>query len=96
MIISFKDKGTRDIAYREDSKESRRILPNYLHNKARKWLAVLDATSLLGSLNCPGLRLEKLSGDKKGLWSIRINDQYRICFEWKEGNVYGVQIIDYH
>jgi toxin HigB-1 len=96
MIVSFKNKGSKDIAYNNESKEAGRLLPLYLHTKTQRWLAILDATSSLDSLANPGLRLEKLSGDKKGLWSIRINNQYRICFSWKDGNCYGVEIIDYH
>jgi proteic killer suppression protein len=44
----------------------------------------------------PGNRLEKLKGNREGLWSLRINDQWRICFEWKDGDAYEVQIVDYH
>ena len=44
----------------------------------------------------PGNRLEKLSGDRKGQYSIRINDQWRVCFEWHGGNAWGVEIVDYH
>ena len=47
-------------------------------------------------LSLPGLRLEKLSGDREGQYSIRINDQYRICFEWRDDGAYDVEITDYH
>ena len=50
----------------------------------------------LMDLSIASMRLEKLSGDRKGQYSIRINDQYRICFEWRSGNAYEVEIVDYH
>jgi len=58
---------------------------------------MLDAAERLEDLRVsPGNRLEKLSGDRQGQYSIRINDQWRICFEWREGNAYEVEIVDYH
>ena len=60
-------------------------------------LEVLDAAEVLSDLRVPpGNRLEKLSGDRKGQHSIRINDQWRICFIWKQENAYEVEIVDYH
>jgi toxin HigB-1 len=60
-------------------------------------LAMLDVAATLDDLRVPpGNRLEKLSGDRKGQHSIRINDQYRICFVWRDGNVHEVAITDYH
>ena len=60
-------------------------------------LAMLDAAARLDDLTVPpGNRLEKLKGDRAGRHSIRINDQYRICFRWHDGNVYEVEITDYH
>ena len=44
----------------------------------------------------PANRLERLKGDRKGEWSLRINSQYRVCFEWKDGDAYNVEIVDYH
>ena len=56
-----------------------------------------DAAGALGDLALPpGNRLERLKGSREGQYSIRINDQYRVCFEWHEGNAYGVEITDYH
>jgi proteic killer suppression protein len=49
-----------------------------------------------GDLSLPGLRLEKLAGDRAGQYSIRINDQFRICFNWRDGDAYDVEITDYH
>ncbi len=63
---------------------------------ARVRLAVLDSSTSLGDLTLPGLRLEALKGDRKGQYSIRINDRYRICFEWKDNDAYAVEIVDYH
>jgi toxin HigB-1 len=63
----------------------------------RRKLAMLDAVAKLEDLRVPpGNRLERLAGDRKGQHSIRINDQYRICFAWREGNVHDVEITDYH
>lgn len=65
--------------------------------QARRKLLMLNAASALHDLESPpGNRLEKLSGDRKGQYSIRINDQWRICFEWKDGNPQNVEIVDYH
>ncbi len=57
---------------------------------------MLRAATKLTDLNLPGLRLEKLLGNRKGQYSIRINDQYRICFEWREDGAYEVEVTDYH
>ena len=60
-------------------------------------LEILDSANVLQDLTVPpGNRLEKLSGDRKGQNSIRINQQWRICFVWQNGNVYEVEIVDYH
>ena len=59
-------------------------------------LELLDAATSLRDLNLPGLRLEALKGDRKGQHSIRINDQFRICFEWRDGDAHNVEIVDYH
>jgi proteic killer suppression protein len=60
-------------------------------------LAMLDVAAKLEDLLVPrGNRLEKLAGDRKGRYSIRVNDQYRICFVWREGNIHDVEITDYH
>jgi proteic killer suppression protein len=58
---------------------------------------MLDAATNLEDLTSPpGNRLEKLSGDRAGTWSIRVNRQWRICFEWRNGDAYNVEIVDYH
>ena len=96
-ILNFKTKGTEDINYSRITKEALRILPRELHLKARIKLARLGAvTSMQDLLEIRGNRFEKLSGDRKGQFSIRINDQYRICFKWEKENAIDVEIIDYH
>jgi proteic killer suppression protein len=93
MIKTFHDKETEKIFARQFSKR----LPPNLQQLAWRKLAILNATDRLPDLRVPpGNRLEKLSGDRAGQYSIRINDQWRICFEWREGNVYEVEITDNH
>jgi proteic killer suppression protein len=68
-----------------------------IHKSALKKLQMLNAAVALGDLAIsPGNRLERLKGDRQGQHSIRINDQYRICFQWRTGNAYDVEITDYH
>ena len=67
-----------------------------IEDAARIKLLLLDAATSLRDLSLPGLRLEKLAGDRKGEYSIRINDRYRICFVWRDGNPHAVEITDYH
>lgn len=96
-IQSYRDEGTRDIAESVNSKAARRTLPVHLHQSARRRLAALDAmTSLTDLMLFSGWRLEQLKGDRTGQISIRINDQYRICFEWNGTDVQNVEITDYH
>lgn len=72
-------------------------LPQDMQRVAQRKLKQLSAAATLDFLRVPpGNRLEQLSGDRKGQWSIRINDQWRICFLWKEGNAFDVEITDYH
>ncbi len=67
-----------------------------IERAARIRLELLDAATSLRDLELPGLRLEALKGDRKGQHSIRINDQFRICFEWRDGDAHNVEIVDYH
>jgi proteic killer suppression protein len=93
MIKSFRDKETEMLFLRHFS----RRFPPSLHRIAWRKLAILDATERLDDLRVPpGNHLEKLSGDRAGQHSIRINDQWRICFRWTDGNAYDVEITDYH
>ena len=91
MIRSCRDKDTQRLLERKFSKKLQAI-----ERMARVRLELLDAATSLGDLNLPGLRLETLKGDRKGQHSIRINDQYRICFEWRDSDAYHVEIVDYH
>jgi toxin HigB-1 len=75
---------------------SRRLPPGIQRGARRKLLALHAATDLRQLLVPPGNRLEALKGARRGQHSIRVNDQWRICFRWSEGNAYEVEIIDYH
>ncbi len=93
MIKTFRDAETERLWKHE---RSRRI-PASILKTALKKLQMLNAAAALGDLVMPpGNRLERLKGDREGQHSIRINDQYRICFEWRESNAYNVEIADYH
>jgi len=96
-IKSYKNSETRDIAESVASKTSRRLLPVELHSAARRRLATLDAMTSLSELAIfRGWRLELLKGDRMGQYSIRINDQYRICFSWDGIDAENVEVTDYH
>jgi proteic killer suppression protein len=93
VIRSFRDKDTERVFYRLPT----RRFPATIIRAARRKLLILDAAESLADLRSPpGNRLEKLSGDRKGQHSIRINQRWRICFRWREGDAYEVEIIDYH
>ena len=96
-IVNFKNKGTEDINYGRNSKEALKTLPKELHRKAQIKIARLGAvTSMQDLREIRGNRFEALKGDRKGQCSNRINEQYRICFKWKNENALDVEIIDYH
>lgn len=93
MIASFRDKKTEELW---QSGKSRR-LPADLERRAFKKLALLNAAVTLDNLKVPpGNHLEALRGNRAGQHSIRINDQYRVCFVWRHGNAFEVEIVDYH
>ncbi len=93
MIRSFKDNETEKIYNREFSNR----LPHTIQRMAMKKLWMLDAAPDLNSLRVPpGNHLETLKGDRNGQLSIRINEQWRICFNWADNNAYDVEIVDYH
>jgi toxin HigB-1 len=93
VIKSFKDEETEKIFRRERSKR----LPTDIQDTAYRKLAMIHSANKIIDLRAlPGNRLEKLGGDRAGQWSIRINDQWRICFEWQNGDAYNVEITDYH
>jgi proteic killer suppression protein len=96
-IKNFFDKTTEGICHGRVSKSSRKRLPVELHQKARIRLATLAAAVSLNDLSeIRSNRLESLKGDRKGQFSIRINDQYRICFRWQDNEAVDVEIVDYH
>jgi len=93
MIKSFRDRDTERLFKRERV----RRLPTRLHRAALRKLLILDAAERLQDLRVPPAnRLEKLKGDRAGQHSIRINDQWRICFRWRDGDAHDVEIADYH
>ena len=93
MIQSFADRDTARLFARE---RVRRFPSELLRVMLRK-LVALDAAETLDDLRVPpGNRLERLHGDRDGQHSIRINDQWRVCFRWKDGNAHDVEIVDYH
>ena len=97
MIQSFKNIGTEDIFNGKQTKAARQTCPESLWRIAGRKLDQLDSvTSLRELLIPPGNRFEKLGGDRKGEYSIRINDQYRVCFVWTEAGPDQVEIVDYH
>ena len=92
MIKSFRD---RDAERLFDDESSRRY--QGIETSARRKLEMLDAAETLDDLRqVPGNRLERLKGDRAGQYSIRINDQWRLCFRWDDGNAWDVEIADYH
>ncbi len=93
MIKSFGDRDTERLFGREPV---RRLPASLLRTMLRK-LVALDAAEALQDLRIPsGNRLEKLKGRRSGQYSIRINDQWRVCFGWKDGDAHDVEIVDYH
>jgi proteic killer suppression protein len=93
MIGSFRDKETEEL-WRTGKC---RRLPSDLQRRAFKKLAILNAAVALDNLSVPpGNQLEALRGDRAGQNSIRVNDQYRVCFVWRSGNAFDVEIVDYH
>lgn len=93
MILSFACKQTEKLYHGRFAKK----LPPNLQRSAQRKLSQLNATATLDFLRVPpGNRLEQLSGKRAGQWSIRINDKWRICFCWSDGNVQNVEIVDYH
>ena len=93
VIKTFKDDLTQKIYQRQPSRK----LPHELQQVAlRKLRMINNATSINDLRVPPANRLEKLGGDRGGQWSIRINDQWRICFEWQKSDAYNIEIVDYH
>jgi proteic killer suppression protein len=97
VIRSFGDRGTEDLFDGADTPAARRACPRDVWPVARRKLDQINRVRDLIDLAVPpGNRLERLRGDRSGQHSIRINDQYRICFRWEAGDAYEVEITDYH
>jgi toxin HigB-1 len=97
MILTFRDKGTEDVFNGKASKVARRVCPPDAQRRARSKLFLLDDAERVSDLRIPpSNHLEALKGDRKGQHSIRINQQYRLCFEWTEAGARNVEIVDYH
>ena len=97
MIRSFRDSATEDLFNGSASKAARQCLPQQLWRVAARRLDALDQAEALEDLRVPpGNRLEALKGDRQGQHSIRINDQYRICFVWTPAGPENVEVVDYH
>lgn len=93
MIRSFADKRTAAVF----AGHTVRGLPHQMQRRARAKLLMIDAAQLLGDLRAPpGNRLKALKGDRRGQHSIRVNDRWRICFRWSDGEAWDVKITDYH
>ncbi len=93
MIKSFADREAQKIFYLERSTK----LPPDIRRTIMRKLSIIDAATNINDLRIPpGNHLEKLSGNRAEQYSIRINDQWRICFTWKENNAYNIEITDYH
>jgi proteic killer suppression protein len=93
VIKTFKDAETQKIYQRERSRK----LPSDIQQTALRKLRMINNAININDLRIPPAnRLEKMSGDREGQYSIRINDQWRICFEWKNGDAFNVEITDYH
>jgi toxin HigB-1 len=93
MIRSFRDRE----AERLFNRERRTKFASTLRQPALRKLLLLDAAETLDDVRVPpGNRLEKLAGDREGQYSIRINDKWRVCFRWDDGEAHDVEIVDYH
>jgi toxin HigB-1 len=93
VIGSFKDKETEAVFQRQFTRK----LPNDIQRPALRKLVMIDSATDLRDLQIPPAnRLEALSGNRKGQHSIRINQQWRVCFRWDKGNAWDVEIVDYH
>ncbi|HEY0439451.1 MAG TPA: type II toxin-antitoxin system RelE/ParE family toxin [Xanthobacteraceae bacterium] len=93
MIKSFASKETEDLFH---GRSCRRV-PSDVQRRALQKLVTIHAGGSLDEVGrIPGNRLEKLKGDRAGQYSVRVNDQWRICFAWRDGNAYQVELADYH
>lgn len=97
MIQSFRNSGTEDIFNGRNSKAARDTCPQQLWKLATRKLDQIDSAANLNDLKVPpGNRLEALKGDRSGQYSIRINEKFRVCFQWTDQGAANVEIVDYH
>ena len=97
VIQSFRDQGTEDVYNGRETRAAARACASQVWPVARRKLDQINRVRDLRDLTIPpGNRLERLRGDRAGQHSIRVNDQYRICFRWDTGDAYDVEITDYH
>lgn len=97
MIVYFRTKGTEDIFNGENTKEARKTCPRFLWKIAARKLDQLDSVIMLNELRIPPANnLERLKREREGQYSIRINEQFRICFLWTSSGPTEVEIVDYH
>ncbi len=97
MIVSFKNPATKDIFNGKESAAARKVCRQEIWRIAQRKLEKLDSVKYIDDLKIPrGNRLESLRGDRKGSYSIRVNDQYRVCFRWGELGPEEVEIVNYH
>lgn len=97
VIRSFADGATEDMFNGIGSRRAQRACPETLWPIARRKLTQINRVRSLGELRIPpGNRLERLAGDRAGQYSIRINNQYRVCFRWENGHADDVEVTDYH
>lgn len=96
MISNFKSQTAEDIFDEVNSKQARKI-PIELHSKVQRLFDQLNAATQVETLKIPpSNKLEKLKGNLKTYWSLRVNIQWRVIFEWKEGEAFNVDVVDYH
>lgn len=97
VIVTFRDEATEDVFDGRDTKKARKACPQDLWRVARRKLDQINQAAELNDLRVPpGNRLEELKGGRKGQYSVRINEQYRVCFAWTERGAERVEIVDYH
>jgi proteic killer suppression protein len=97
VIASFRDRGTEDLFDGRDTKQSCKACPSELVRVAKRKLDQLNQAVVLGDLRAPpSNRLEMLKGERLWQYSIRVNDQWRVCFRWTDSSAEDVEIVDYH
>lgn len=96
-MFAFANRATEDIFNGPDTRVARKLCPRALWPVARRKLEQLDSAEALEDLRVPpGNRLEALAGDRRGQFSVRINQQYRVCFQWTDAGPTHVEVVDYH